>query len=93
MKLRVDFLLVLIVGISCVACVGADNLEDEESTVINNKDIDNSKETFRNLVRPFRMEKLNLIWVKAQQVKSNNNNTIIKATSKSQCFVSQFWAR
>lgn len=26
------------------------------------------KSIFRNLVRPFRMEKLNLIWIKAQHV-------------------------
>lgn len=29
---------------------------------------ENADEIFRNLMRPFRMEKLNLIWVKAQQV-------------------------
>lgn len=29
---------------------------------------ENRDEIFRNLMRPFRMEKLNLIWVKAQQV-------------------------
>lgn len=29
---------------------------------------DKEKSLFRNLVKPFRMEKLNLIWVKAQQV-------------------------
>lgn len=72
MKLRVEFLLVLIVGVPFIVCVRANNVngenQDEDSTVINTKDNDNSKETFRNLVRPFRMEKLNLIWVKAQQV-------------------------
>lgn len=60
MKLSVEFLLVLI-GIGLV-CVGADELNDETSRS------DEGKEIFRNLVRPFRMEKLNLLWVKAQQV-------------------------
>lgn len=74
MKLRVEFLLVLIVGVSIIGCVRAnsDNHQDEQDITLTNgdhKDNDNSKETFRNLVRPFRMEKLNLIWVKAQQVK------------------------
>lgn len=72
MKFRVEVLLVLIVGVSCIACVAASDANGEhageDSPKISNKDDDNSQETFRNLVRPFRMEKLNLIWVKAQQV-------------------------
>lgn len=74
MKLRIEFLLVLLVGVTLIGCVRAgdensDNHLDEDSTLTaNHKDNDNGKETFRNLVRPFRMEKLNLIWVKAQQV-------------------------
>lgn len=74
MELRIEFLLVLMVGVTLIGCVRADDVKsenhlDEDSTSADNhKDYDNSKETFRNLVRPFRMEKLNLIWVKAQQV-------------------------
>lgn len=74
MELRIEFLLVLMVGVTLIGCVRAndvnsDNHLDEDSTLTtNHKDNDNGKETFRNLVRPFRMEKLNLIWVKAQQV-------------------------
>lgn len=69
MKLHVKFLLVLIIGVSIVCVGGANDVNDgyeAEDSIVNNND--NSKETFRNLVRPFRMEKLNLIWVKAQQV-------------------------
>lgn len=64
MKLCVKFVLVFI-GIGTI-CVGAD---DSDDAIANIPQDDEVKETFRNLVRPFRMEKLNLIWVKAQQVK------------------------
>lgn len=71
MKLSVKFLLVFI-GIG-LACVAADELNDET-----NPSEEEGKEIFRNLVRPFRMEKLNLIWVKAQQVNKHKVHHFIK---------------
>lgn len=68
MKLCEKFVLVFI-GIGTI-CVAADNSDD---TIAKIPQDDEVKETFRNLVRPFRMEKLNLIWVKAQQVNSRHN--------------------
>lgn len=63
MKLSVKFVLVFIgIGLACVAA--DDELIDDDT----NPGEEEGKEIFRNLVRPFRMEKLNLIWVKAQQV-------------------------
>lgn len=59
MKLNVEISLFLI-GIG-VIYVGADQLSDDQA-------VEEDKEIFRNLLRPFRMEKLNLMWVKAQQV-------------------------
>lgn len=61
MKLSVESVL-LFIGIGLVCVFGADEVNDDA-----NPDVED-KEIFRNLVRPFRMEKLNLIWVKAQQV-------------------------
>lgn len=59
MKLNTGILLVFVfVGVACAAA--NDLIEDDPVT--------GGKDIFRNLVRPFRMEKLNLIWVKAQQV-------------------------
>lgn len=78
MELRIKFLLVLMFGVALIGRAGAndansdngnsqEDVEDDTSTA-DHKSTADSKETFRNLVRPFRMEKLNLIWVKAQQV-------------------------
>lgn len=73
MKLSVELVL-LFIGIGLVCVIGADEVDDgvkegvfDEVNDGVNPDVED-KEIFRNLVRPFRMEKLNLIWVKAQQV-------------------------
>lgn len=62
MKLNIEILLGFI-GIGLI-CIGADQLDAADP----DQEDQPSGEIFRNLVRPFRMEKLNLIWVKAQQV-------------------------
>lgn len=64
MKLSVKLVLI-IVGVSIISV----SAKETEDTIPKDPIDDDVKETFRNLVRPFRMEKLNLIWVKAQQVK------------------------
>lgn len=69
-----ESLLLLFIGFGII-CVGADDANDENQ---DDSPEDEIKEPFRNLVRPFRMEKLNLVWVKAQQV---NNEC------QSPCFV------
>lgn len=51
-------------------CAKANDLVEDDDTLSTNP-LEDGKEIFRNLVRPFRMEKLNLVWVKAQQVKNN----------------------
>lgn len=51
-------------------CAKTNDLVEDDDTLSTNP-IEDGKEIFRNLVRPFRMEKLNLVWVKAQQVKNN----------------------
>lgn len=56
-------LLLFVIGIT--VCYADKQNSDEESPAL---DAENGKSLFRNLVRPFRMEKLNLIWVKAQHV-------------------------
>lgn len=65
MKLNIEILLI------CVG-IGLIYAQDDSSDVANTDQDDQNDQTpdeiFRNLVRPFRMEKLNLIWVKAQQV-------------------------
>lgn len=58
MRINQVFLLIII-GI----CVHQIKAQDSDGT-----GDDKEKSLFRNLVKPFRMEKLNLIWIKAQQV-------------------------
>lgn len=53
------FFLLFIIGI----CVHQNKAQDSDGT-----GDDNENSLFRNLVKPFRMEKLNLIWIKGQQV-------------------------
>lgn len=67
MKLNMKSLLITF-SVICIV-KGSDELNGELSA--------SNDEIFRNLVRPFRMEKLNLIWVKAQQVNTNNTQRLL----------------
>lgn len=65
--MKIILLVLVIVGF---VCAKANDLVEDDDTLSTNP-LEDGKEIFRNLVRPFRMEKLNLVWVKAQQVKNN----------------------
>lgn len=56
------FTAVIVCSFICLSYAVADELNDEIRSTEQNKSV------FRTLVRPFRMEKLNMMWIKAQQV-------------------------
>lgn len=58
--MRINQIFILFIIGNCVHQIKA---QDSDGT-----DDNKEKSLFRNLVKPFRMEKLNLIWIKAQQV-------------------------
>lgn len=66
-------------------CAKANDLVEDDDTLSTNP-LEDGKEIFRNLVRPFRMEKLNLVWVKAQQVK-NNRIHLLFFEKKNVCYL------
>lgn len=63
-QLKMKLIALIVISFICLgSSAQTDELNDDMVSIELNKSI------FRNLVRPFRMEKLNLIWVKAQQVR------------------------
>lgn len=67
-------------------CAKANDLVEDDDTLSTNP-LEDGKEIFRNLVRPFRMEKLNLVWVKAQQVKNNRIHLLFFEKKKRLLFI------
>lgn len=71
MKLRCEILLVFLCISICFAKEYSAKADDKESQLTEVDDQNADQSIFRNLVRPFRMEKLNLVWIKAQHVSNS----------------------
>lgn len=81
--MKIILLVLVIVGF---VCAKANDLVEDDDTLSTNP-LEDGKEIFRNLVRPFRMEKLNLVWVKAQQVKNNRIHLLFFEKKKRLLFI------
>lgn len=71
---KISALIALVVFISIAFCiVRCDSKhENKYSAKANEKFVESYDPDFRNLHRPFRMAKLNLVWTKAQHVGATN---------------------